>query len=169
MDYLRQGAGEGAAGCFLCRVAGEVPSAENLVLEIYEHALLLLNAFPYTSGHLMVSLRRHEESLLGDGPSVRAEIPAALERARRALAAEYRPDGFNMGLNLGAAAGAGVVGHLHWHVVPRWSGDTNFMPSVADTRVLPEALGETYHRLLCALSRLPEEGVRVVERGRAPA
>jgi ATP adenylyltransferase len=169
MEYLRQGGGGSASGCFLCRVAGEAPSLDNLVLEVYEHTLLLLNAFPYTSGHLMVALRRHEDSLLGSGAAERAEIPAVLERARRALLAEYRPDGFNLGLNLGTAAGAGVPGHLHWHVVPRWNGDTNFMPAVAATRVLPEALSETYRRLRDALAALPPEGVQVVHRSHAPA
>jgi ATP adenylyltransferase len=165
--YLRQ-AGEGGGdppSCLFCDLAGLSPSAETLVLETYRHAILVLNAFPYTSGHMMVAPRVHGDSLLAGDAEARAEIPAALERARRALLAEYRPDGFNIGANLGRAAGAGIPGHLHWHLVPRWQGDTNFVPVVADTRVLPEALSDTYARLLGALAAQAEDGVTVVARG----
>jgi ATP adenylyltransferase len=156
--------GDGAS-CLFCDLAERPPSVETLVLEAYRHAILMLNAFPYTSGHLMVAPRAHGDSLLAASPEARGEIQAAVERARRALAAEYRPDGFNIGANLGRAAGAGIPGHLHWHVVPRWQGDTNFVPVLADTRVLPEALSETYARLLGALAGQPQEGLTVTARG----
>ena len=156
-------------GCLFCDVQRTEHDSEVGILARATHWFVILNMFPYTSGHLMVSLRRHEDSLLGGSDAERAEVPAALERARRALTTEYRPDGFNLGLNLGAAAGAGVPGHLHWHIVPRWSGDTNFMPAVAATRVLPEALSETYRRLLAALAALPPQGLRVTDRGHAPS
>ncbi len=171
MAYIHQAAGtpEGkAAGCLFCGVAGMPPSVETLVLEHYPHCFTMLNAFPYTSGHLMVAPRRHEESLLGGGPEERAEVLAAVERARRVLESEYRPDGFNLGANLGRSGGAGVLGHLHWHVVPRWTGDTNFMPTLADTRVLPEALSATYARILRAMESLPLEGLSLTGRGRVP-
>ncbi len=171
MAYIRQAAAghpSGGETCLFCRVAAVAASVETLVLEQYPHCLVMLNAFPYTSGHLMVAPRRHEESLMGGSPEERAEVLAAVERARRALAREYRPDGFNMGANLGRAAGAGVLGHLHWHVVPRWVGDTNFMPTLADARVLPEALTETYGRLLRALAEEPLEGLTLSERGHVP-
>jgi ATP adenylyltransferase len=144
------------------------PSVESLVLEQYTHCFTMLNAFPYTCGHLMVAPRRHEESLLGGGPEERAEVLAAVERARRVLEQEYRPDGFNLGANLGRSGGAGVLGHLHWHVVPRWTGDTNFMPTLADTRVLPEALSATYARIVRAMESLPLEGLMLTGRGRVP-
>jgi ATP adenylyltransferase len=96
---------------------------------------------------------------------VRAETLAALDRARSAIAAAYHPDGFNLGANLGRAAGAGVLGHLHWHLVPRWVGDSNFMPAVADTRVLPEALPDAYDRILRALVTLPARGLTVTGQG----
>jgi len=166
MEYLRQAGEEGAGdGCLFCGLAEARPGVENLVLERYAAGFLMLNAFPYTGGHMMVAPYRHSDSLLGESAEERAEIQAAVERARRALLAEYAPHGFNVGVNLGRPAGAGVVGHAHWHVVPRWTGDTNFMPVLAETRVIPEALPETYRRLAEALRRLPEEGVTVRERG----
>jgi ATP adenylyltransferase len=167
MAYLR-GASESAGGagdCLFCSLAGQDPSSRTLVLERYRHAFLVLNAFPYTTGHLMVAPYRHAEDLLSESMEARAEILAALERARVALAREYGPDGFNLGANLGRAAGAGVIGHLHWHLVPRWLGDTNFMPAVAGVRVIPEALPDTYARLLAALANTVPEGVTVEGRG----
>jgi ATP adenylyltransferase len=134
-------------------------------LERYEHTFVMLNAFPYASGHVMVAGYTHSEDLLGESETVRAETLAALDRARSAIAEAYRPDGFNLGANVGRAAGAGVLGHLHWHVVPRWIGDSNFMPAVADTRVLPEALPDSYDRILAALVSLPARGLTVTGRG----
>jgi ATP adenylyltransferase len=172
MEYLRQtGEAEGKGGeteCLFCGLAEREPSSENLVLERYERTFLVLNAFPYTSGHLMVAPYRHHDSLLGQGSQERSEILAALERGRGALGGAYSPQGFNLGANLGRSAGAGVIGHVHWHLVPRWQGDTNFMPVLAETRVLPEALPETYRQLLDALSRVPESGLRVVGKGHVP-
>ncbi len=158
----------GPGPCLFCGLAGRSPSAENLVLETYGHAFLMLNAFPYTTGHAMVAMNAHQDSLLAGSAEERAEVMAALERVRRALTAEYHPEGFNVGVNLGRSAGAGVPGHLHWHLVPRWQGDTNFMPAVMDTRVIPEALSATYGRLVRALSREAAEGLEVKERGGEP-
>lgn len=165
MEYLRQ-TGEGKeTACLFCGLAEQEPTSGNLVLERYERTFLVVNAFPYTSGHLMVAPFRHHDSLLGDGSEERSETLAALERARGALNRAFSPQGFNLGANLGRSAGAGVIGHVHWHVVPRWQGDTNFLPVLTETRVLPEALPETYRRLLEALSEVPESGIRVVRRG----
>ena len=167
MAYIRE-AGESEAGapeCLFCGLSGQNPSVENYVLEKYEHGFLVLNAFPYTSGHVMVAPYRHHDSLLGNGIEERAEHLAAVERVRRALTAEYRAQGFNVGVNLGRVAGAGVVGHIHWHLVPRWKGDANFMPAAAETRVMPEALPDTYRRVLKALGEVPVEGVTLKERG----
>jgi ATP adenylyltransferase len=169
MEYLRQTGELSASGdsCLFCGLARQRPSSETLILETYATCFLVLNAFPYTSGHVMVAPFRHQESLLGGGSEERAEIQAALERVRRALSREYGPDGFNIGANLGRAAGAGVPGHVHWHVVPRWQGDTNFVPVLATTRVIPEALPETYSRLLRSLASEDPEGVAVTGRGHA--
>ena len=167
MAYIRGASQEEstADSCLFCGLAGQPASPRTLILEKYRHCFLVLNAFPYASGHVMVAPYRHHDSFLGDGVEERAEVQAALERARRALAREYRPDGFNAGVNLGRPAGAGVVGHIHWHLVPRWLGDTNFMPVAAETRVLPEALSDTYGRLMQALGQVPDEGLAVEERG----
>jgi ATP adenylyltransferase len=162
MAYRRAAADDpGRTECLFCGLGGETPSVENLVLERYRHGFLMLNAFPYTTGHLMIAPYRHAESLLGDGAEARAELQAALERARLALLAEYGPEGFNLGANLGRAAGAGVLGHLHWHLVPRWVGDTNFIPALTSVRVLPEALPDTYARLAGALARIAVDGVEL--------
>jgi ATP adenylyltransferase len=106
-----------------------------------------MNAYPYNTGHLMVAPRRHVADVGDLDPGERGELFELTCRAIEALRAAVRPDGFNTGMNLGPAAGAGVPGHLHMHVVPRWSGDTNFMSITADTKVLPELLAHTYAKL----------------------
>jgi len=166
MAWLREAgaAPEGGGACLFCELSGQPASAETLVLERYEACFLMLNAFPYTSGHAMVAPYRHHDSLIGEGAE-RAEMQAALERVRRALLLEYVPDGFNVGANLGRAAGAGIPGHVHWHIVPRWKGDTNFVPVLTTARVLPEALPDTYIRLLNALGRVDAEGLTITGRG----
>ena len=132
-------------GCVFCRAAAA--GDEGLVVARGEAAFVLLNRFPYASGHLMVAPYRHEGEL-GDLTDEEAlEIHRLGSAALGALAQAMRPQGFNLGWNLGRIAGAGVVDHVHLHVVPRWAGDTNFMPVLADVRVLPEALEETRARL----------------------
>jgi ATP adenylyltransferase len=115
-------------------------------------AFLVLNAFPYACGHLMAVVRRHVGALEELTPEELAGTMALVQDGVRALTAVYRPHGFNVGLNQGRVAGAGVAGHLHFHVVPRWNGDTNFMPVVGDTRVLPESLESSFARLAPAFS-----------------
>ena len=141
------------AGCLFCRVsrAAEAADRDNLVLARSPRALLMLNRFPYNAGHLMVAVRRHAARFQDLTPDEAAELVALTALAERALGAEYRPDGMNYGLNVGRVAGAGFPGHLHMHLVPRWDGDTNFMPAVAGTRVLPESLEQTWQRLSDAL------------------
>jgi ATP adenylyltransferase len=117
-----------------------------------ERTFMVLNAYPYNGGHLMVVPYRHEESLAALPAEDAAELWAQTRRAERVLRAVYRPDGLNLGLNLGQAAGAGVAGHLHLHAVPRWTADNNFMSVLAETRVLPEMLGESWRRLRAALA-----------------
>jgi len=131
------------AGCVLCRVV-EAPSQ---VVHRDDLVAVVLNAYPYTSGHLMVAPRRHVGEIEDLAPEEGAAVWAAVTDAVRALKAAYAPEGLNVGVNLGRPAGAGVPGHFHVHVLPRWNGDTNFMTTVAEARVLPEALPHTYARV----------------------
>ena len=133
-------------GCVFCR-ALEGDDEERLVVQRGERAFVLLNKFPYSSGHLMVAPMRHVGEFGALEPDEVSEIHALAARGIDALKATYRPDGFNLGWNLGRVAGAGVVDHVHLHVVPRWSGDTNFMPVLADVKVIPEHLVESRRRL----------------------
>jgi ATP adenylyltransferase len=139
LEYI-EGADE-TPGCVFC-----APD-EELVLHRGEHAFVLLNRFPYTSGHVMVAPRRHTAEFHGLDEAEALEVHRLASKALEALEAAYAPHGHNLGWNLGRVAGAGIVDHVHLHVVPRWSGDTNFMPVLANVRVIPEALAETARRL----------------------
>ena len=133
-------------GCVFCALL-DGTSGEDRILAREEHAFLTLAKFPYNPGHLLVLPIRHEgdiEALSGDE---NAAIGRLLQRGVRALRQASEPHGFNVGLNLGHVAGAGIPEHLHWHIVPRWGGDTNFMPVVGETRVLPELIQESYDKL----------------------
>lgn len=138
-----------AGGCFLCDLAAAPPEDDrkNLVLERGGSVFVLLNLYPYNSGHLMVAPYLHTGDLANLDAGIASELTHATQRSLKALQEAYSPDAFNVGMNLGASAGAGVPDHLHTHVVPRWGGDTNFMPIVAETKVLPETLQQTYDRL----------------------
>lgn len=148
MDYIMQH--ERNPECVLCQALRQPDGPENLILARQQYAFVILNRFPYTSGHLMVVPKSHialpEEM---DAPT-RAEVMDLLIIAQQVLRTVYRPEGFNLGANIGAAAGAGIAAHLHFHVVPRWSGDSNFMSTLANTRVLPESLVDTFKRLRAA-------------------
>ncbi len=134
--------------CVFCRIlASDEPDETRYVLWQDDSSCAVLNAFPYTSGHLMVMPLRHVAELEDVEPGEAASLWEALADAVRALKAAYEPDGINVGVNLGRSAGAGVPGHFHVHCVPRWDGDTNFMTSLAETRVLPESLPTTYDKL----------------------
>ena len=140
-------------GCIFCDALAR-GDAEPLLVHRGTRAFVILNKFPYNNGHLMVVPDAHVARLGElDGP-VLHELMTLTQAAERALTAVYRPHGFNMGLNLGKPAGAGVLDHLHFHVVPRWDGDTNFMSVVGETRVLPEELPETAARLRAAFADL---------------
>jgi ATP adenylyltransferase len=145
--YL-EGTDNRPAGCFLCANAGD-PSQdrEKLVLFRAEHVFVLLNLYPYNSGHLMVAPYVHTGDLARLDGQVAAELMHVTQQSVDALERAYAPEAFNIGLNLGKPAGAGLPDHLHVHIVPRWNGDTNFMPVVANTKVLPESLDQTYERL----------------------
>lgn len=148
-DYVRDVAARGAGdgGCVMCRLAVAPDDDEALVVARGDRAFVVLNAFPYTSGHLLVVVDRHEAELERLSPEEAAEVMGLVQWSTAALKRAYRPDGVNVGINLGAAAGAGVPGHLHVHVLPRWHADTNFMTAVAEIRVVPESLPETLARV----------------------
>jgi ATP adenylyltransferase len=135
------------SGCIFCEFPRNPADEENLILHRAELNFVLLNRFPYTTGHLMVVPYAHVADLAGTPHEALAEMIALAQRAERALRAEYKPDGFNAGFNIGECAGAGVAGHLHLHVLPRWYADSNFMTVVGETRVLPEDLDATYRKL----------------------
>lgn len=152
MEWLRHA--DAPQGCLFCRVSEERADRKHLVLARRPHALLMLNRYPYASAHLMVAVRRHAGQVRDLTPSERTDLFDLTALAERALEAEYAPHGMNYGLNVGQVAGAGFPGHLHLHMVPRWNGDTNFMPAIARTRVLPEALDATWARLRRAIAAL---------------
>lgn len=148
MQYIQTASDEpeDGAGCIFCAIADGDESDRVLVRG--DLGYVVLNKFPYNPGHLLVVPNRHEGDLASLTTDENADLQDLLQRSIRALRAESDPHGFNVGMNLGRIAGAGIPGHLHWHVVPRWSGDTNYMPVVGETRVLPELLADTYRRLL---------------------
>ncbi|GIV96329.1 MAG: hydrolase [Herpetosiphonaceae bacterium] len=139
--------------CVLCAKHEEHHDAENLVLERGGTCYVLLNLYPYNPGHLMVVPYEHTASFESLAPEVAAELMALTQRSVAILQKAMRPDGFNLGMNLGRVAGAGIDQHLHMHVVPRWSGDTNFMPIIGETRLIPEALDDTYAELRALFSQ----------------
>ena len=134
-------------------MAAEDRDQENLIVFRGEHNFVVLNRFPYTSGHLMVVPCRHVPDLAGLDNEAASELMALTRVSERHLRATYRPDGLNIGMNIGESAGAGIAGHIHMHVLPRWAGDANFMTTVGQTRVLPEDLNVTWRRLKEAFGR----------------
>ncbi|MFP3853127.1 MAG: HIT family protein [Anaerolineales bacterium] len=133
--------------CIFCQLLQDPDGPDNLILHRGDHAFIVLNRYPYTNGHLMVVPYAHEASLQPLDSHTLAEMMELTREAVNHLTLVYQPEGFNVGLNLGEAAGAGVADHVHIHIVPRWGGDTNFMSTTAKTRVLPESLEVTYDRL----------------------
>ena len=131
-----------------CRIAADPEQDEtNFVLHRAQHAFVVLNLYPYISGHLMIVPYLHTGEFDSVSKEITDELMDLAKRAQTALREVYSPAGFNLGMNLGAAAGAGIVDHMHIHLLPRWSGDTNFMTTVVETRVLPESLETTYSKL----------------------
>jgi ATP adenylyltransferase len=151
MAYV--GAARDEGGCIFCRATTGDPR-ERLLLGTTTHSLVMLNRFPYQSGHVMIAPRRHTADLPGLPGPEHADLAETLRRSLASLGEAFGPQGFNLGMNLGACAGAGVLDHLHWHIVPRWNGDTNFMPVLGDVRVMPQHLLETYERLRPAFAWL---------------
>jgi ATP adenylyltransferase len=149
-DYLASH-GERRAGCVFCVGEDSSRDAERLVVLRAEHNFVILNLFPYTSCHLMIAPYQHLSTIVDAKTAQLSEMMELSRRAITALKKTYSPDGFNIGINLGEAAGAGIREHYHLHVVPRWLGDANFMSITAETRVLPEELSRTYERLKAVL------------------
>ncbi len=133
--------------CIFCEALTRKNDTQSLIVHQGEAAFVILNRFPYTSGHVMVVPNLHKPSFEELEPKTRAELMELINTATRVLRLLYHPEGFNIGANLGAAAGAGVIGHVHFHVVPRWIGDSNFMSTVGEVRVLPEELEVTLKRI----------------------
>lgn len=153
MSYINDPDRE-VAGCPFCELPARGPEhdAETLILHRGSDAYVILNAYPYNPGHLMVVPYRHVAAFEELTPAELHELADLSQRAVRALVATSGPSAFNIGFNVGSTAGAGIAEHLHQHVVPRWDGDTNFMPIIGQTRVLPELLSETYERLAPAFA-----------------
>lgn len=135
------------SGCIFCSAAADKNDHENLVVYRGDHNFVILNRFPYTSGHVMVVPYAHAPTLEDLPPDTLSELIRLARDAERHLRELYSPDGLNLGINIGKAAGAGVAGHLHMHVLPRWTGDTSFVSVVSETRVLPEDLNVTWDKL----------------------
>ena len=136
-------------GCLFCGLQA-LTDSEGMILERSELSFAVMNAYPYTSGHVMVAPNRHVRSLTDLDADEAAALMHGVQRATAAVERTYRPEGINVGANIGRAAGAGVPGHVHVHVLPRWNGDTNFMTVVAEARVLPESLRHSYDKLRAA-------------------
>ncbi len=139
--------GERPEGCLFCILPQEDDDEKNLILYRGQHCFVIINAYPYTNGHVMVVCNRHVDHISDLSVDESAEVMALVSRCERAILDVYNPGGINVGANLGTTAGAGIPGHLHVHLVPRWYGDTSFMTSVGETRVISEDLGDTYKRL----------------------
>lgn len=136
-----------APGCVFCQAFERTDDRNTGVVYRGQHCFVIVNAFPYTSGHVMIVSNQHLDELRKLPPVTAQEMMALAQRLEGILRELYRPDGINVGINIGKAAGAGVAGHIHMHVLPRWVADSNFMTVVAETRMLPESLETTYDRL----------------------
>jgi ATP adenylyltransferase len=136
-----------APECVFCAQAREKDDAKALIVHRGEHCFVILNAFPYTSGHVMIAPYEHLDQLQKLSSPAAQEMMVLMQKLEGILRQLYHPDGLNMGMNLGKAAGAGVAGHIHMHVLPRWVADANFVSVIGETRILPEALATTYQRI----------------------
>ncbi len=154
MQYIEA---EKTSGCIFCDKPKESRDGDNFILHRGEHAFVMMNLYPYNTGHLMIIPYRHAETLDALPDAVLIDLIHHTKGAIQVLREVFAPGGFNVGLNLGKAAGAGIEEHLHFHIVPRWNGDTNFMPVFAETKVIPQDLRTTYERLLPLFRSFGEE------------
>jgi len=154
-QYIHEGAASTAppTGCFLCHGLADAEDRENLLVLRGPHSVVMLNRYPYNNGHLLVAPRVHRGTLEELEGRDLIEPIQVVRRMTAVLDRMLRPQGYNIGLNQGKAAGAGLPGHLHWHIVPRWDGDTNFMPILGHTKVIIESLHDFYDRLVEELAR----------------
>jgi len=157
MKYIRYEALRKSKECFICTGFRSTSIEENLVLYRDPMVIVLMNKYPYNTGHLLVAPVSHVPSIEELSEEELCKLFKTVQRTIQLLRQALRPDGFNIGINLGRVAGAGLEDHVHVHIVPRWNGDTNFMPVIADTKVIPEALKDTYRRLREHISLLEEE------------
>jgi ATP adenylyltransferase len=151
--YISKAASSDA--CIFCAKFRENQDRENYIVYRGKRNFVMLNLYPYTNGHLMIAPYEHVPTLIDAQPETLSEMMALTREAESHLRATYNPAGLNLGMNIGESAGAGVAGHIHMHILPRWTGDANFMTAVGETRVLPESLDTTYERLLAAFTARP--------------
>ena len=140
-------------GCIFCQKPAEQKDSENFIVWRARYNYLILNLYPYTTGHLMIAPYEHVATMEAASEDMLQEMILLAKQAQHHLRSIYNPGGFNVGMNIGEMAGAGIAGHIHMHVVPRWTGDANFMSTVGETRILPEDLSETYRKLKAAFER----------------
>lgn len=138
--------------CFICQGLADRDDRKNLIVQRTSASVVVLNRFPYNNGHLLVAPRAHKGKLDELDPGEMLEVMETVRSMIRLLDALIQPEGYNIGLNLGRSAGAGLPGHLHWHIVPRWNGDTNFMPVLSDTKVIVQSLESLYDQMASRLS-----------------
>ena len=153
LAYVKDASKDVEQACIFCAKPDQGDDRENLIVHRGERCFVILNLYPYTNGHLMIAPFEHVGAIQELPAETTAEMMALAQRAIEVLEAKYEPHGFNVGFNQGRVAGAGVEHHIHMHVVPRWGGDTNFMPVLADTRVMPQTLEQTYEALEGEFSR----------------
>jgi ATP adenylyltransferase len=152
MAYV--GTKEPTAGCIFCEKPKQESDADNLIVHRGKTGFVILNAFPYNNGHLMIVPYRHLSDLRQMEPGELLEWMTLTQLSLSALEQAFGPEGYNLGINMGKVAGAGIADHVHLHIVPRWNGDTNFMPVIGDVKVLPEALGRSFEKLKAAFDAL---------------
>jgi len=161
MTYIQ---GEREHGCIFCEKIIAEDSRAHLVLAQTPHSVVMLNKYPYNNGHLLLAPKRHTNQLSALLSEEYGDLCRAFRRSVDNLSKALNPEGINLGMNLGQCAGAGIEGHLHWHLVPRWEGDTNFMPVIGEVRVMPQHLMESYDRLSPFFTKfLAEDGDMMVE------
>ena len=145
MAYIDEGVRD--EGCIFCLKSREADSRAALVLTQTDHTVVMMNKYPYNNGHLLLSPKRHENDLARLPSDAFSDLNETLRQAIEIVRKVFNPGGINVGMNLGKCAGAGIEAHLHWHIVPRWEGDTNFMPVLGETRVMPQHLLDSFDRL----------------------
>ena len=144
MKYIRETSGKKDTSCFLCDAYSDRNNRNNLVVAVFEHSFVIMNKFPYNNGHLMIVPIKHTGEIEALEKETRAELMDIIALTTNVLKTTMNAEGINVGINLGRVAGAGVPDHVHIHVVPRWNGDTNFMPVFTDTKIISEGLDEAY-------------------------